>query len=1133
MRLSQKFVFILIWVILSQNEIIAQNSYFQGYVSDVSGTRFTYHSPLPEVTSCLLARANKNFEPVVWKTEIVPSDYKNKMVTFIWLYGMDVLTESQDFDMYVNDQKWFSFSSPLDNDKTIWSVNGKDGALLTFHRTMIDRHKDQMGFVTMTIPTAAIKHGEANIIKVDPRDNESNAWYMTYKTELREEVLISQNKVVVKHSDQQFHLARFDFTHLSDPANASINVNGIKKSITLLPGHNEMDVDLPKVDQPTNFTAEIKIGNAPVKNYKFTLAPVREWTIYLVQHTHTDIGYTRSQTEIMAEHLRYIDNALDYCDQTDHYAEDAKFRWTCEASWAVREYLNSRPEAQVERLLQRIKEGRIEVTSMFFNFCDIVDESALAFQTKTLSEFKRRGIDVKTAMQNDVNGIGWCMIDFYSDTDVKYLTMGQHGHRAHVPFHQPTPFWWVSQAGNRLLAYRSEHYMHGNALALTSGFLDGFRSNLSGYLDKLEQKGYPYDRTSIQFSGYVTDNSPPSTGACDIVKEWNDLYEWPKLRMALANEFMIYLDQHERDSLPAHRVAWPDWWTDGFGSAMNETKAARNAHGDMIANTGLLSMAKLMGAQLPGDIHRKISDVYDRLLFFDEHTFGAAESITDPMSENSVIQWGEKSASAWESMKQAGMIRELALGFLQPYIQKSDVPSIVVFNTLNWTRSGLIKVFIDHDILPTNKEFSILDEKGVKMHAQALNSRSEGTYWNIWVKDIPSIGYKTFRIVVSNQNKLSEQPDTTTDLLENQYYRLKIDRKNGVVTSMFDKELNLELLDLQDSVKLGQIIYEQIASREAMERLTNANRDTVYVPLKGSRSALSGVTVSKVTEGEIWSRVRIHGTLPICADSRGVNLEIRLFNTEKRIDFLYDMYKLQVDDPEAVYVAFPFKLNQGRLAFDVQGGTVMPGVNQLEGTASDWNTMQSFTTVMNEDAQIILTSSDIPLIQLGAINTGRFYYKHIPQTTSIYSWVLNNYWTTNFKKSQSGEMKWTYSITSAPDPGNTFASKVGFNYRIPLIGRVLAKGKETQPMQSRSLLDPGVSNLVLINANLSADGKGVILHLRETEGQNATLDIAKLKQDTGAKFISEVNILEEELQVLDKPMLIEKYGTKFIKINLY
>jgi alpha-mannosidase len=92
--------------------------------------------------------------------------------------------------------------------------------------------------------------------------------------------------------------------------------------------------------------------------HSFMLAPIKEWTINLVQHSHTDIGYTRSQTEILAEHLRFIDYALDYCDQTDHYPDDARFRWTCEASWTVREYLKARPKGADRPIAQTHQRGQ-------------------------------------------------------------------------------------------------------------------------------------------------------------------------------------------------------------------------------------------------------------------------------------------------------------------------------------------------------------------------------------------------------------------------------------------------------------------------------------------------------------------------------------------------------------------------------------------------------------------------------------------------------------------------------------------------------------------------------------------------------------------------------------------------------
>jgi len=414
--------------------------------------------------------------------------------------------------------------------------------------------------------------------------------------------------------------------------------------------------------------------------------------------------------KFLPEHLRYIDYALDYCDQTDDYPDNAKFRWTCEASWPVKEYLVSRPKEQIERLARRVKEGRMEVTGMLFNYGEIIDETNLAAQLQPISDFKEIGIEVKTLMQDDVNGIGWSLVDYAENTSIKYVLMGQHGHRARIPFNMPTAFWWESPSGKRLLAYRSEHYMHGNVLGLTSGNIDTFKDGLANYLAELDNKGYPFSRTAFQFSGSITDNAPPSTVACEIVKQWNENYEWPKIRLAVASEFMEYMEEHHSDELPVFRVAWPDWWADGFGSAMRETQAVRITQEDMIANIGLLSMAKLLGATLPEHIQASINTVQDAMLFYDEHTFGADESISAPFSENSMVQWAEKSSYAWDAVMKSRLLKETAMGFIQPYFQKTDVPTIIVFNTLNWNRNGLVRVFIDHEIIPMGKNFRIIDK---------------------------------------------------------------------------------------------------------------------------------------------------------------------------------------------------------------------------------------------------------------------------------------------------------------------------------------------------------------------------------------------------------------------------------------
>jgi len=1128
------YLYTMIFLLGFSHSLFSQNEYLVGYEKDIAGVNFAYHSPNSYSDNCYLTRANKSVSFMEWETGAIPKSYNKKTVSFIWLYGIDVTPKSEEFILSVDDKILLKFSNPISNKQKVWQVKGEKGVHLSFYQSMIDMHSDQMGYAVLTLPARLVKPGKPIRIKVDGVDNNSSAWYMTYKRSLESEFSTKQLKTVIKENNRLYNTVRINIVHLGQPESVMIWIGDEQKEIALKTGLNEIDFNVPKIDHPTSVKAKIEIGKS-VQETMVELKPIKEWTVYLVQHSHTDIGYTRQQSEILSEHLRYIDDALDFCDQTDHYPKEAQFRWTCEVSWTVREYINSRPKQQVDRLLQRIKEGRIEVTGMFLNFSEIVDETALAIQLQHLKNFKEQGIDVTTAMQNDVNGIGWSMPDLYEDTGVKYLTMGVHAHRARLPFNKPTSFWWESPSGNRLLAYRSEHYMHGNTLSLTSGRIDAFRNNLSDYLSKLETKEYPLDRVAFQFSGYLTDNSPPSTKACDIVKEWNEKYEWPKLKLSLASEFMVYIDKNHPDKIETKKKAWPDWWTDGFGSAMKETKTSRTTYSQMLATMGLLSMVQASGAPISDKIHDEIRICYDNLLLYSEHTFGAAESITDPTGENTMDQWSQKSSYIWSANQQANLLREKAIGLIQPYVEIPKEPSVTVFNTLNWGRSGVAEAFIDHDILPLNKSFGIVDGNGNKIPAQIIKSRGEGSYWALWVKDVPAMGYSTYKILVADKpitSKIADEP--ISNIIENDYYKIQIDEKNNGLSSIFDKELNRELIDPANSHRLGSFIYELLENRSDLERLTASLRDTVYKPLNKQLIEFSDFKIVSRKDGEIWNSIKCKAQIPECADDSGVNIEFRLYNHKKEIELLYNMRKRLNTDPEGVYIAFPFTSDDnGQLVFEVQGGVVRPGKDQLAASASDWNTIQNFAAVKSNTSQIVFSSNDIPLVQFGDINTGRYYYKLNPKNGHIYSWVLNNYWVTNFKASQFGELNWKYQITSSADNSNSFATKFGWGNRVPMVTRTNSgKLNSSAKQESKSFIDLNtVSNLLLVSSRPSPGGNGILLHLRETEGDHAILDITKLLQNSNIKSVFEVNSIGEELRELTSPLLIEHFETKFLLLR--
>ncbi|HPA44916.1 MAG TPA: glycoside hydrolase family 38 C-terminal domain-containing protein [bacterium] len=884
-------------------------------------------------------------------------------------------------------------------------------------------------------------------------------------------------------------------------------------------GTHPFEFQLPVMEKEIKINLSLKSKTHSKEWKDIALEQPKQWTVYLVQHVHTDIGYTRPQTEILAEHLRYIDYALDYCDLTDDYPDDAKFRWTCEVSWAVREYLKRRPIEQVERFKRRVQEGRIEITGMFLNMAETATESSLAASLQPLREFKDEfGIEVRTAMQNDVNGAAWCLVDYFSGMGLKYLTMGINKTRSLLPFDLPTAFWWESPSGKRIMAFRAEHYHLGNVWKIHEAQIGPFRDGLMGHLQQLERKGYPFDRAYAQYSGYQTDNSPPAMKECDLIREWNETYVWPKLRSATAHEFFEWIEKEKSEELPVYRVAWPDWWTDGFGSAARETAEARRIHVDMQVNETAMALAALLGTPVSLGATERIQEVQEQLLFYDEHTFGAAESIGDPMAENTMVQWGEKSSYSWHAVKTGGLFREEAFGLIQECVPRAEVPTVVVCNTLNWTRSGLVDVFIDHEMIPLHEPSRILDaETGREVPAQRLRNRTEGSHWALWVENVPALGYKVFRIEKGGQ-KPKPEPPTDSHQMENQYYLLELDPTTGNIDRLFDKELGQELVDPNSEWAVGQIFHES---------LNDAQRQFKTDGFK--RTPLKNVVIQEGTNGTIWQSIQFAGDLEGCA---GVKGEYRLFDTAKRIDLHYSIRKKPITDPEAIYVAFPFQFPDGKFIYEGQGGMVTPGETQLPRSSSDWQTVQNFMALRNQTGQVVFGSDEIPLVQFGDLNLGKWQDMVQIEKPHVFSWILNNYWFTNFRATQEGELNWSYYLTSIKETDNRSAVRFGWGSRIPFLARVFPPSKniEGTPAPSLSWIAWDAPNVILVDARPARYSDGVILHLREIEGMPSTVDLDEQKTAMRIKQADEVNVLEEVVQKKVRSVSFDPFEVKFVRL---
>lgn len=1114
------FSLILLSLNVFGQQILNKNVRFvNGYAEAVSGTDFWYHSSIPVARESLLIRATDGNSSMEWETAPVPEKTETDLISFVWLAGIGSSPGKASFDLAVNGITKFTFWADGSDQ---WLLKNDDGSSLWFQKDMIDQHGDRFGFMVLTLPAQHLQASKPLNLKVTGGRFGKTSWYMTFKFPLESGLNFKALPALINSGRDSFQLGIAGILHFGEQDTARIFVDD--QLITETPvqfGYNYTRVQLPVVNEPA--WLDYRLGLAG-KTWEGTLEvhPVRKWRVNLVQHTHTDIGYTRPQTEILAEHLRFIDYALDYCDLTDGYPDESKFRWTCEASWAVDEYLRSRPAAQIERLKKRVAEGRIEITGMYFNFSELPDEQTLAASLQPLKKFRELGLETKTAMQNDVNGIGWCLNDYYHDLGVKYLNMGTHGHRALICFDKPTLFWWESPSGRRLLAYRGEHYMIGNThFKIHAGDFNIFEQELLSYLTELQAKGYDYDLISLQHSGFITDNSPPSTSACEMIIQWNEKYEWPKLKTATATEFFEEMEKSYGDSFQVIRGAWPDWWTDGFGASAREVAATRIAQSDLIANTSGLTMAALQGAVFPEKISDRIGAINSALLFYTEHTVGYHASVREPFHKNTMEQRALKESYAWEASRRAKMLGEETMGLLQSFMNLEKEPTLVIYNTLNWKRSGLMKVYIDHQIIPRFTRFTITNGNGNPAKAQAIEHHSDGTYWAIWVDDVPAFGFKKYviRLTPDKSGQVNALEAGNERFIFNRWYRIEIDYQRGAISSIVDKESGKELVDKNAEWKLGEFIYELPDNREQMEsfRLDNFTRE-----------APDSIWFESFETGDVWNTVRFKGNTRAANRPGAFAFEIRLFNTTKRIDLAYFIEKKLVTDPEGIYIAFPFMLENGQLAFDVQGGEVRPGLDQISGSSNDWNTVQNYTRLWNPEFQILLSSAEIPLMQFGGINTGRFRAGAVPETTHIYGWPMNNYWTTNFNADQHGGISWVYSVTSQAGNEMNNATRFGWGNRTPFLNRVLPGGGAGDIMQQGSFITGWSDNLLLISAIPEQSGRSAIFHVRNLSGSNNTF---RLQHGSSGQALKSTQVDVTGTPIINGNTEIGPYETRFFRVE--
>lgn len=856
--------------------------------------------------------------------------------------------------------------------------------------------------------------------------------------------------------------------------------------------------------------------------------------IYLANHSHTDLGFTDHQDVVFRQHIEFIDRAIELCEYTANAPTESQYRWVCEVTGITERWFAQASREDIARFMKCHERGQIEVTGMQWNFTPMLGPEQMARSLYPIQTLRKKyGVTITSAMQSDSNGISWMFVDFLKENGIDFLTMSVNPIRGGVPKPTPQAFRWEGPSGNQLLSWNGFHYLfgRGNAKIGDWRYVDRFLPKILTDLE--ENDAYPWNFLYCQSTHPIrVDNGPPDIRMIDFVREWNEQGRMPQMVFSTPHKFRTEVLAEHESKLPVHRGEWLDWWADGVASSAYETGLNRATHAIMRAAETISTWGS-DEARPVSDLAR-LSNVYEMMSLYDEHTWGAFASVSAPDSLWTKGQWNYKASFAYRSSGEAHDIlaraarrfaAELAdlgpegrfnVGDLtaEEAFPPSNTNELLIYNTLPWPRTvyakepeiraggapvGMLESFVPRGI-PWGGDKPSVQERRIKV-------------------DLPAFGYKWVDMDTAVDESDLKCSGTT---IENQFYRVEIDPTSGAVKSFFDKELNKEFAGEHRGWKIGQLIhqvvdpatdgYSNVSLTPGRDAL-NAKWDFSQVPDFGAWNT-DVKFINRTHENlEIGTPVIDKGRVAISVTCKvkGVKRATALYWLDSKIKSFgieWEIDKEHVRDAEELFVAFPAKLDAAKFRGDVNAVPFTPDDDQLPGTVRDWFPLRDWVDVSDGKYGMTLVPIDAPLVQLGGITTAKAAATLKPEGPVLMSWALNNHWMVNFKASQGGIIPLRFQLTThSGDVDDAVASRYASEVQHPAI--IMRDYERRGETLSESFVSVKGDAALTIAAKEALDGQGVILRVHSAirKSQQVTLDIGNF----GFSKASLVSALEENL----------------------
>jgi hypothetical protein len=814
---------------------------------------------------------------------------------------------------------------------------------------------------------------------------------------------------------------------------------------------------VPETAEPTTIQVELP-ELAPGERLETPLTPQRHWTLHLVQHAHLDIGYTDPQGTVLAEGRKYLDSLLELCRATDGLPDEARFRWAVEGLLSYEDWSANRPARQVAAFLDRVREGRIELTAMPFNLhtetCSTDELHELLRPVRRLRE--QHGLDIATAMQTDVPGQVVGLPDVLADSGIRYLSVAHNWAGRAVPHHTggdrlPRLFRWQAPGGRSVLVWRTDTphglaYMEGSILGFDEsyGHVDDL---LPHYLTALatrqyphEGRGipgfpvldeefdgqpYPWDVLHLRVLGRFADNAPPRRIIADTVDRWNEQWAFPALRTSRNEDFFHDAEARYGDRLETYEGDWSDWWVDGVGAGAVPLAATRDGQAALAGAQSLAGHAEVLGAPGAAGITASAPAVYRAASLFNEHTWGGGDPWThgDHGHASGERQWHWKYAQALRAHDDATTLLDAAGaalgGRLAP--RAGTLAGFYVVNTAGFARSETVRLFLPEATVPLGEPVELRDARdGSRLaateEAQANElHRAAGRFLLFHLTAVPAHGAVRVDVLPGR----AEQPAAVAagaepTVLENEFLRVTVDLGAAWIGSVVDKRTGRELVRQDAALGLNGYLYDQYATAGGFNHQSSKTTANDSMHLLAARTAAPpAALVERCTDAV--GQTLVYECAP--AGTTRLRVRVHLPHASARIDLDNRITKDATLTKESAFFAFPFAMAAPTVRMEATGGVTGTGLPVVPGSAGHMRAVRRWVSFEDGTGVAAVATQDAPLVQIGGIAVPYAPYpQSLPQDEpgTLFSWVHNNIWDTNFPSEQAFDHVFRYSVAFGP-----------------------------------------------------------------------------------------------------------------------